>query len=138
MILNNLGKYYNEEIERLSTRQTVDVHEYIVMPNHIHILSVMSEYQIVGADHKSALMHNQSTLNNTSSILGDLSNHPYDGPSLSSIIKLLKGNITKYIQENHIAFAWQRSFHDHTCLSADRSYATKIHIIALNITPKSI
>jgi len=106
MILNDLGKYCNEEIERLSTRQTVDVHEYIVMPNHIHILLVISEHTSVGVDH-------QSTLNNKSFILGDLLNRPYDGPSLSSIVKLFKGNITKYAQEHDIIFAWQRSFHDH-------------------------
>ena len=69
MILNDLGKYCNEEIERLSTRQTVDVHEYIVMPNHIHILLVISEYTSVGVDH-------QSTLENKL-IKGDLSNHRY-------------------------------------------------------------
>lgn len=98
IILNDLGKYCNKEIERLSTRQTVDVHEYIVMPNHIHILLVMSKYTMVGVDH-------QSTLNKQTSISGDLSNRPYDGPSLSSIVKLLKGNVTKYAQEHDIIFA---------------------------------
>lgn len=106
IILNDLGKYCNKEIERLSTRQTVDVHEYIVMPNHIHILLVVSEYPTVGADHQSAL-------GDKSSISGDLLNRPYDGPSLSSIVKLFKGNITKYAQEHNIIFARQRSFHDH-------------------------
>lgn len=128
IILNDLGKYCNKEIERLSTRQTVDVHEYIVMPNHIHILLLMSEYHIVGADHQSALMHNQSPLNNTSSISGDLSNHPYDGPSLSSIVKLLKGNITKYAQEHNIVFAWQRSFHDHIIRNTQEYERIKYYI----------
>jgi len=122
MILNDLGKHCNEEIERLSTRQTVEVHEYIVMTNHIHILLVLSEYPIVGADHQSALIHNQSTLNNT------LSNRPYNGPSLSSIVKLLKGNITKYAQEHNIVFAWQRSFHDHIIRNTQEYERIKYYI----------
>lgn len=44
MILNELGKYSYDEIERLATRKTVDIHEWIVMPNHIHILLIMSDF----------------------------------------------------------------------------------------------
>lgn len=128
MMLNELGEYCNEEIKKLSTRQTVDVHEYIVMPNHIHILLVVSEYPTVGADHQSALIHNQSTLNNTSSISSDLSNRPYDGPSLSSIVKLFKGNITKYAQKHDIMFAWQRSFHDHIIRNTQEYERIKYYI----------
>lgn len=121
MMLNELGKYCNKEIERLSIRQTVDVHEYIVMPNHIHILLVISEYPNVGADHQSAL-------GNALIISGDLSNRPYDGPSLSSIVKLLKGNITKYAQKHDIIFARQRSFHDHIIRNTQEYERIKYYI----------
>ena len=107
MILNNLGLYCDQCIKNIvERRKTLDIHERIVMPNHIHLLLVISEYKIVGADHQSAL-------NNRWSISGDLLNRPYYGPSLSSIVKLFKGNITKYAQNNDIVFWWQRSFHDH-------------------------
>ncbi len=124
MKLNELGKYCDQEIQRLSDRKSVNVHERIVMPNHIHILLIMSEYPIVGVDH-------QSTLNNRSSISDDLSNRPYDGPSLSSIVKLLKWNITKYAQEHDIIFARQRSFHDHIIRNEDE-YNKIRHYIKTN------
>ncbi len=107
MILNELGKICEQEILHIEqSRNSIKIHEFVVMPNHVHILLIMSEYPIVGVDH-------QSTLDNEWSILGDLSNRPYNGPSLSSIVKLLKWNVTKFAQKNDILFMWQRSFHDH-------------------------
>jgi REP element-mobilizing transposase RayT len=44
MVLNDLGKICSQEIENMSNRMTVDIHEYIVMPNHIHLLLVMSHF----------------------------------------------------------------------------------------------
>lgn len=119
--LNELWQYCDQEIQRLSIRNTVDIHERIVMPNHIHILLIISGYPIVGVDH-------QSTLNNKSSISGDLPNRPYDGPSLSSIVKLLKWNITKYAQTNDIVFGRQRSFHDHIIRNEDEYNRIKYYI----------
>jgi REP element-mobilizing transposase RayT len=43
MILNEIGRICEEEIKNLRNRKTVDVHEYIVMPNHVHILLAMDE-----------------------------------------------------------------------------------------------
>jgi len=132
MIFNELGKYCDQEIQRLSDRKSVDVHERVVMPNHIHILLIMSEYPIVGVDHQSTLNNKiewqKSTLNNRSSISDDLSNRPYDGPSLSSIVKLFKWNITKYTQEHDIIFARQRSFHDHIIRNEEEYNRIKYYI----------
>lgn len=82
MKLSQLGEICKQEIQKLSQRKSVDIHERIVMPNHIHIILILDKYTIVGADHQSAL--------DNKSILGDLLNRPYDGPTVSSIIKLLK------------------------------------------------
>lgn len=102
-MLNELGRICDQEIQKISERKSIDINTWIVMPNHIHILLIISSYPTnVGADHQSAL-------NN----MGDLLNRPYNGPSLSSIVKLLKWNITKYAQQHDIIFARQRSFHDH-------------------------
>ena len=43
MVLNEIGKVCEEEIKRLNERETVDVHERIVMPNHVHVLLAMDE-----------------------------------------------------------------------------------------------
>ncbi|MDR3169538.1 MAG: hypothetical protein LBU27_07495 [Candidatus Peribacteria bacterium] len=43
MILNEIGMICDEEIQKLNERKTVDIHEWIVMPNHIHLLLCMHE-----------------------------------------------------------------------------------------------
>jgi REP element-mobilizing transposase RayT len=44
MILSDIGEICDHEIQQLNNRKTVDVHEYIVMPNHVHILLYMGEF----------------------------------------------------------------------------------------------
>jgi REP element-mobilizing transposase RayT len=38
MMLNDLGKLCEQEINNLNERKTVNVHEWIIMPNHVHLL----------------------------------------------------------------------------------------------------
>ncbi|MDR0650166.1 MAG: hypothetical protein LBG59_01845 [Candidatus Peribacteria bacterium] len=39
MILNEVGIICNEELHiMLQKRPSVDVHEYVIMPNHVHLL----------------------------------------------------------------------------------------------------
>lgn len=138
MILNELGQICDQKIQDLSHRKTVNVHEWVVMPNHIHMV-----IDVVGADHQSALSKGDhqsaqwkndgksNELKNIQSIKGDLMNRPYDGPSLSSIVKLFKGNVTKYAQKHNIVFARQRSFHDHI-IRNQQSYERIINYIRKN------
>jgi len=44
MQLNALGWRCHEEISRMSARKTVTMHEWMVMPNHVHILLVMADF----------------------------------------------------------------------------------------------
>jgi len=45
MILNQLGKYCAQEIMLLETkRKNVEIHEYIVMPNHVHMIMIMKQF----------------------------------------------------------------------------------------------
>jgi putative transposase len=54
MILSDNGKICNEEIKKLQKRNTVDIHERIVMPNHVHILIEIKKYPC--RDCRDALM----------------------------------------------------------------------------------
>jgi hypothetical protein len=126
MVFSSLWKICEQEILHIWNRKSVDIHEFVVMPNHIHIIIGISNYP-VGADHKSARNDNdQSAFSNDQSVRipvwnhigdfinpGDLMNRPYMGPTLSSIIKLFKWNISKFAESHNIPFARQRSFHDH-------------------------
>ena len=87
-----MGKIVKDEISRLPiARPYIQIYEYIIMPDHIHILLVRSEYEY----HKDD---------------GSI----YDGPILWNIIWSLKANITKKIQSDSRfeSFAWQSRYHD--------------------------
>lgn len=46
MILNDLWNIIDQQIKSLSEkRSTIDIHEYIIMSNHIHLLVIMDEWR---------------------------------------------------------------------------------------------
>lgn len=46
MIVNKLGKYCETYLQNLEAqRSTIEIHEFIIMPNHVHILLFMSEFK---------------------------------------------------------------------------------------------
>ena len=112
IILHLLWQCCYDEIKKLWERNTIDVHEWVVMPNHVHILLVIKE-RSVGADHQSALKNGNWYYKGGLLNKGDLQNRPYNGPSVSSLVKLFKWKISKFAIKNNIIFAWQRSFYDH-------------------------
>lgn len=66
----------------------VEIHNYVVMPNHIHLIIEIDRQKVKGRDIKIK--------------------------SLSSLIGALKTTSSKLIHESGLlSFAWQRSFHDH-------------------------
>ncbi|MDR2540391.1 MAG: hypothetical protein LBD11_01060 [Candidatus Peribacteria bacterium] len=44
MVLNEIGKICDEELHvMLQKRPSVDLHEYVIMPNHVHLLLCIDE-----------------------------------------------------------------------------------------------
>lgn len=137
MQLNTLGQYCHDEIARLSQRKTVDIHERIVMPNHVHLLLYLSEfteqYNIWYTNRRDAFETRPNewidqgqthTINNSSIAIGHASSMSlqkpsiiqhdnYQWPRLWQIIGTLKSNITKYANQHDLVFAWQGRYHDH-------------------------
>jgi len=104
IILNEYWKIVKEEILNTEKiRSNVIIDEFIVMPNHIHLVLIINN------------------LNNNDVNL-DISNNfkPYKNKfwpqknNLASIIRWLKSSITKNINKLWIEpyFAWQKSYHD--------------------------
>lgn len=126
MMLNVLGRYCDECIWSISRRRkTIDIHEYIVMPNHIHILIMMSEFTpkmniaITNTRRDGFLGHP----NNKKSWFYDLKGHAkskslqtfnenYTWPTLWSVINMLKWVVTKYAKKQDIVFERQWRYHD--------------------------
>ena len=116
MVLNQVGKVCEEEIGKLNDRGTVDIHEWVVMPNHVHMLLCMSE-RLPSVSRRDASLMRPNPPGGINGMIGcgadGLLNRPYVWPSLGSVIKLFKWNITKYTQTHNIPFARQSRYHDH-------------------------
>jgi REP element-mobilizing transposase RayT len=85
---------------------SVELDDYIIMPNHIHGIIVITE--TVGATHASSLQ-NMSPLQNMSSMPGP------QPQSVSSIVGSLKSAVTKRINEIRQTFGtpiWQRNYYE--------------------------
>ena len=151
MVLNKLRKYCAHEIQNIkNNRKSVEIHEYIVMPNHVHILMVMNEfdktmntgYKIKPDSRRDGLVgHPKNHENNT--WLGCVTNASlqnnqiivrhknYQWPHIWSIIGTFKWNITKYAKQNNIPFARQSSYHDHI-IRNEKSYNNIKYYIQTN------
>lgn len=94
MILNEYGKIIYGKIEWLEEKYPYfELHNYVVMPNHVHVLF---EINSVKADDKKV-------------------------KSVSSLMGAMKTTSSKDIHlAGNEKFQWQRSFHDHIVKSPQR------------------
>lgn len=122
MQLNDLGKWCEREIVDTGIRRNhIVIDEYIVMPNHIHLLIIIWEKP-------SAMKHRVGTYGNTSPsrnaspdtlLPPNISNRQMDAlpriptETLWSIIRNIKSRVTKYANINTIPFERQSRYHDH-------------------------
>lgn len=136
IILNALWKICEQQIKQLEiTRLYVEIHEHIVMPNHIHLLLLLWNWRR-GRSTTDPIGNVENALWDDT-IKGGLLTRPYEWPTLSSIIQSLKANITKEIVKQWVEipfdeeFMWQRSFHDHIVRN-QQSYDQIKHYIQTN------
>lgn len=95
MVLNDIGRLaqkYWIEIRKHNPQITID--EYIVMPNHIHGILILTHQDNVGDADLRPLQKRQNML-------------------LSTVIHGFKSSITRELKRKNIEFSWQRSFYDH-------------------------
>jgi hypothetical protein len=113
MRLNELGKICEQQIKYIEqSRSYVEIHEYVVMPNHIHILLILGIQQPLSNRRGESIIrpiddniersiirpmnidieqiNNKEGGSEYDNKEGGLTNRPYEGPSLSSIVKLFK------------------------------------------------
>ena len=118
MILSEMWNIVNEEIQN-NIRDDVQIDEYIIMPNHIHIIIII---KTVGCDCialNDKTLPNDETSPKNNDRWSENSIWAENGtmqsfPTLSRVIRWMKWRITSRIQKeckDH-EFAWQKSFHD--------------------------
>lgn len=107
--LNQNGLIVEERINWLMNQyEYVDIHNYIVMPNHFHLIIEIDRQKVAGKGTKIK--------------------------SLSSLIGAMKTTSSKQIHELGFKdFAWHRSFHDHI-IRNEKSYDTIFNYITNNPT----
>lgn len=109
MNLNEYGEIVKNQIEWLAEQyQYVVIHNYVVMPNHVHVII---EIDAIGTARELSVQKIKS---------------------LSSLIGAFKTTSSKMIhQAGFVDFVWQRSFHDHI-IRNERSYSNISNYIDTN------
>lgn len=107
MRLNKYGNIVKNQIIWLENQYSyVEIHNYVVMPNHIHLILEIDSKKVKDGDVKIK--------------------------SVSSLIGALKTTSSKKIHEiGFLGFSWQRSFHDHI-IRNEKAYQNIANYIDLN------
>lgn len=150
MILNNLGKIAdNFWIEIPKHYPKIEIHEHIIMPNHLHgIIEIVrtSHDEIVRTSHGMSLPNPVGThhgvsqyenINNTVGTRHGVSSNEHlrqfakpIPESISTIINQYKSSVKRWCNKNgHDYFKWQSRFYDHIIRSEDDYYKISNYII---------
>lgn len=107
MKLNQYGLIVDEKINWLMNQyEYVDIHNYVIMPNHFHLILEIDSQKLKGKDVKIK--------------------------SLSSLVGALKTTSSNEIHKAGFEdFAWHRSFHDHI-IRDEKAYQNISNYIDLN------
>ena len=133
MVLNDSGKIaYNEWLKTAELRQNVQLHNFIVMPNHFHTIFEITHKINVGAycirpdDTRPNNCDNQKDVCNRGVYQEGVCNTPLRSPAqtVGAIIRGYKSAVTRQINALGIPFKWQRDMYEHII----RDYSAYVHI----------
>lgn len=91
--LTNYGEYAKQIIEILPDRFNVLIPQYVIMPNHIHLIIEIKDGNEKRAIRESPLQYHRSVVD--------------------KVVGFLKMNLSKKIHNTYSGKIWQRSYHDH-------------------------
>lgn len=106
MELNKFGEIVQNRMYWLSEQyQYIDIHNFVIMPNHVHVILEIDSKKSAGASRDLSVQNEEIKIK-----------------SLSGLIGAFKTTSSKIIHEyGFLDFAWQRSFHDHI-IRNEKSY----------------
>jgi len=104
IVLSEMGHVANEELlKTFEIRDNIKLHDYVIMPNHVHILmELIDNISLTCRD----VSQNVSTNNKYFSLISPRAS------SISVIIREYKSAVTRIINPRKVFFAWQPRFHD--------------------------
>ena len=110
MVLNEYGTIaHNEWIKTTQLRPNVELGEFIVMPNHIHVIIKLNT-----PVENDSLIVDTGECNSTDVNTGEC-NSPLRGPSqtIGAIIRGYKSSVTKQLNLLNVGcVVWQRNYHE--------------------------
>ena len=104
MRMTSIGKMLKQEIEKTEKIRggEVSIPLYVIMPNHVHLIVVVSCRDACDA-----------------SLQGQGQEFGPQSKNLGSVIRGIKSAVTRFANENNIPFAWQSRYHDHIVRNQD-------------------
>lgn len=131
MKLSEIGTTCAQEIKDTEYKRShIRIDEYIIMPNHIHLLMIIGEkpYPVTtnNISNDVGTYGNMSLNNNTSNIQDALPRVPTE--SLWSIIRNIKSRVTKYANQHDLVFGRQSRYHDHIIRNENEYNRIKYYI----------
>jgi len=155
IIFSYKGNIVKEElIKTFEMRKSIFLDEYIIMPNHVHLLINIllknpvethrvrlfsNKYNRLFSNNKTRLNLNNNRLNNIKTpninlINRDACNASLQQKSIKSqevipnIIKLFKGSVSSRCKKESLFFGWQSRFYDKIIASEKEYYFVKEYI----------
>lgn len=136
MQLTSIGEMLKQEIENTEKIRGGDVSIplYVIMPNHVHLIVVVScrdTSHVSGASHVSDTKMDARSIMDAcdASVQGQeadrmdrIQQGQGFGPqskNLGSVIRGIKSAVTRFANENNIPFGWQSRYHDHIVRNQD-------------------
>lgn len=111
MHLSQLGEIVDNELAHPNLHHLeIEIPLYVVMPNHIHAIILISTYDIPQADMARHVPTLQRNPNPSLRANAELKRHV---PQLSKYMASMKSAVTKYAREFNPDFGWQARYHDH-------------------------
>jgi putative transposase len=135
MILNDAGSTAQQCWVKIPAHfQNIVLHEFIVMPNHIHGI-----LEIVGANNHSPDIHSPEQLTQYVPSFDNKAKNisPLRSPSqtIGSVVRGFKIGVTKWMRQNtNVHIVWQRNYYEH--IIRDEQSFLKISEYILN-NPKN-
>ena len=135
VILSELGKIAEKFwLEIPQHFDYVEIDRFVIMPNHIHGIVIINQYQIDTVEALPATplpIKNYSWIDNQSDDLSKMTSHisPKKG-SLSTIIRSYKSAVTKWSKKNNCDnFGWQSRFYEHIIRDEESLNSIREYII---------
>ena len=137
MELSNKGIIVKEELlKTFVIRKNIKLHEYVIMPNHVHLLMEIKKQNNNNQlnNCRDVACYVSTTKNNISTDqkrISKGSNFSIISPkenTISSIMRSFKSAVTKQINPKTTFFAWQPRFHDEIIKDKNRFFMIKQYI----------